>query len=392
VVDNGGFFPESDTQQDVAWFLMDAMKTVGTVATGVSEKELRWGIGYLKSQVARSGLTMVCANLVDQASRRPVLKPYVIEKVGHVKVGIFALMSDKVDLGISRDTVKVEEPGATATRVIDEMRKKGATVVVLLSQLGKVESEDLAAAVPGIDAVICGRNVPMIQKGRMVKNTVTSYGGEQGQYVSRTLLTLDARGRVATGDNETFMLGPEIGEKPEIAKLVKDFEDAFNEKQRKAEKEAAAKQATENQQATDHYLGADLCIRCHASEGEQWKTTAHSLAWQTLVDNKKDASPECIGCHVVGYRQPGGYQASADAPRLTNVQCENCHGIGTRHEMYANAYRITPTTCMQCHNAERDPDFDFAKKAPLIAHSNMSGETIQIMKNKPSTMIKGGSH
>ena len=111
------------------------------------------------------------------------------------------------------------------------MRKKGATVVVLLSQLGKVESEDLAAAVPGIDAVICGRNVPMIQKGRMVKNTVTSYGGEQGQYISRTLLTLDARGRVATGDNETFMLGPEIGEKPEIAKLVKDFEDAFNEKQ-----------------------------------------------------------------------------------------------------------------------------------------------------------------
>ena len=392
LVDGGGFFPESDNQQDVAWFLMDAMKTVGVSAAGMSEKELRWGVSYLKAQVARSGLTMVCANLIDQASRRPVLKPYVIEKVGRIKVGVFGLMSDKVDLGISRDTVKVEEPGAAATRVIDEMRKKGATVVVLLSQLGKVESEDLAAAVPGIDAVICGRNVPMIQKGRMVKNTVTSYGGEQGQYISRTLLTVDTRGRVATGDNETFMLGPEISEKPEIAKLVKDFEDAFNEKQRKAEKEAAAKQATENQQATDHFLGADLCVRCHADEGEQWKTTAHSLAWQTLVDAKKDATPECITCHVVGYRQPGGYQTSADAPRLVNVQCENCHGIGTRHEMYATAYRITPNTCIQCHKGENDPEFNFEKKLPMIAHGNLSGESIQTMKNRKSTMIKSGSH
>ena len=167
-------------------------------------------------------------------------------------------------------------------------------MIVLLSQLGKVESEDLVAAVPGIDAVVCGHNVPLIQKGRMVKNTVTSYGGEQGQYLSRTLITLDARGHMTTGDNESFILTPEVGEKPEMAKLVKDFEDAFNEKQRKSEKEQAAQSVAQGQQATDHYIGADLCIRCHAGEGQQWKTTSHSLAWQTLVDVKKDATPDCI--------------------------------------------------------------------------------------------------
>src|SRR5262245_39759776 len=174
LVDNGGVFPESDNRQGVAWFIMDAMRTINTVAVGCSEKELRWGVSFLKTQVTRSKLPLVCANLMEVATRKPVFKPYVIEKVGRVRVGVFGLMSDKVDLGISRDTVRVEEPGAVATRMVDEIRKKGATVVVLLSQLGKVESEDLASAVPGIDAVICGRNVPMIQKGRMVKNTVTS--------------------------------------------------------------------------------------------------------------------------------------------------------------------------------------------------------------------------
>jgi hypothetical protein len=359
----------------------------------MSEKELRWGVSFLKTQQLRSKLPMVCANLVEVATRRPVLKPYVIEKVGRARVGVFGLMSDKVDLGISRDTVRVEEPAAVATKMVDEMRKKGATVVVLLSQLGKVESEDLAASVPGIDAVICGRNVPMIQKGRMVKNTVTSYGGEQGQYISRTLLTLDSRGRVATGDNETFMLGPEVGDKPEIAKLVKDFEDAFNDKMRKADKERAAQQETETKQATDHFLGADLCIRCHSGEAEQWKTTSHSVAWQTLIDAKKDATPECIGCHVVGFKQPGGFQTGADAPRLANVQCENCHGIGTRHEQFATQFKITPATCIQCHQGENDPEFDWGKKLPMIAHGNLSGETIARKKSKASSMMKSsGSH
>ena len=395
MVDNGGFFPETDAQQDVAWFIMDAMKTLGTVAVGTSERELRWGIAYLRGQIARSGLPVISSNLIDVKTRQPALKPYVIEKVGRLKVGFFSLLSDKVDLGPARDSLKAEVPDVVARRMVDELRKKGATVVVLLSQLGKVESEDLVAAVPGIDAVICGHNVPLIQKGRMVKNTVTSYGGEQGQYMSRTLLTVDSKGKMTTGENESFILSPEVGEKPEIAKLVKNFEDAFNEKMRQAEKTRAADATTQGSQATDHFLGADLCIRCHTSEGQQWKTTSHSLAWATLVEAKKDATPECITCHVVGYKQPGGFQTGADAPRLANVQCENCHGVGTRHEEFGKgSFKISEATCVKCHQGENDPEFNWDKKLPKIAHGNMSGETIKAMKHQvPAGMMKSsGSH
>lgn len=394
LVDNGGFFPESDPQQDAAWFLMDAMKMLGTSAVGTSERELRWGLAYLKTLVKQKNLPMVSTNLLEASTRRPVFQPYVIEKVGRARVGIFSLMSDKVDLGPARDSLKVEEPSAAARRTIDDLKKKGATVIVLLSQLGKVESEDLAAAVTGIDAVICGHNVPLLQKGRMVKNTVTSYGGEQGQYMSRTLITLDAKGKMATGENESFILGPEIPDKPEIAKVVKDFEDALNEKLRKAEKERMSEiQDQAKTQATDHFLGADLCQRCHQGEAQQWKTTSHSQAWQTLIDVKKDATPECIGCHVVGYKAPGGFQSSADAPRLVNVQCENCHGMGTRHEDYATTLKVTQQTCVNCHHGENDPDFNWEKKLPMVAHGNMSGETIQRKKTKTPNpnMMKGGS-
>ncbi|HEY3216149.1 MAG TPA: multiheme c-type cytochrome [Candidatus Eisenbacteria bacterium] len=389
LVDNGGFFPELDSQQDIAWFLMDAMKVLGTQGVGVSERELRWGIAYLKYQAQRTRLPVLCANLLDAKTRRPALQPWVIQRAGSVKVGILGLISDKVDLGPSRDSLRAEEPSAAARRAVDELRKKGATVVVLLSQLGKVESEDLVAAVPGIDAVICGHNAPLIQTGRMIKNTVTSYGGEQGQYVSRTLLTIDARRRATTGENECFMLGPEVGERPEVAKLVKDFEDALNEKLRKAEKERAAAAAA-NVEA-DHFLGAELCARCHAAEAGQWKTTSHSVAWQTLVEVKKDATPDCIPCHVVGYKQAGGFQSSADATRLGNVQCENCHGMGTQHEAFATApRRVTEQTCTTCHHGENDPEFDWAKKLPMIAHDNLSGATLGKKKVRVPALMKTG--
>ena len=258
-----------------------------------------------------------------------LVAPYVIVKKGTVTVGLFGLTSDKVDMGISRDSVTVEDPAVAAARTVAELRKKGATVIVLLSQLGKVESEDLVTAVDGIDAVMVGRNTPLLQKGRLIKTTVACYGGEQGQYIGRTLLTLDAGKKVVSGDNETFILGPEVGEKPEMLTLVKSFEDSFNDKLRKKEKERAAQTelnrangGTGNaEQAVDHYLGGDLCQRCHKAEYEQWNTTLHAQAWKTLVDAKKDANADCIPCHVVGYKKPGGFQ-TGDAVYLGEIRIQ----------------------------------------------------------------------
>lgn len=377
LVDGGGFFPELDDQQDAAWFLMDAMMILHTDAVGVSEKELRYGRAFLLAQQKRSKLPLTCANLWDKQTKKTLVAPYLLVKKGTATVGIFCVTSEKADLGVSRDSVTVEDPTAAATRTVAELRKKGATVVVLLSQLGKVESEDIVTAVDGIDAVIVGRNTPLLQKGRMIKTTVACYGGEQGQYIGRTLLTLDAKKKVATGDNETFILGPEVGENPSMLTLVKSFEDSFNDKQRKKEKERAAAAELNranggtgnSEQAVDHYLGGELCARCHKAEHEQWATTLHAQAWKTLVDAKKDANQDCIPCHVVGYKKPGGFQTGDDAAKLANVQCENCHGMGTQHEaLPTQARRITEATCRGCHTTATSPNFNFATFLPHILH------------------------
>ena len=397
MVDAGGFFPEQDAPEykDVASFLMDAMVLLGTDAVGMGEKELRFGVSFLRANIERSGLPVVCSNLYLKQTGKLAVAPYVIKKIGSVKVGFFGLMSDKFTYGPSQDSLRVDEPAVTARRVVAEMRKKGATVTVLLSQLGKVDSEDLVANVPGIDVLVVGHASSLLMKGRMIKNTAACYGGEKGQHMGRTLVTLDARRAQATAESDVFMLGPEVGDRAEIANLVKAFEDGFNEKLRKVQQTRALEAAkAKSPESPDRYLGAELCIRCHQSEGEQWKTTSHSVAWKTLTDGGNDAKVECIGCHVVGYRKQGGFQAAADAPKLGNVQCESCHGMGTMHESFANPKKtVTEQTCVECHQGENDPHWNWQSKRSLIVHTNKSGETLKKRTPGTTTMPKPtGSH
>jgi hypothetical protein len=386
LVDNGGFFPEENIAQyqDVAWFLMDAMKALGVDAIGVGERDLRFGRAFLEQRAKRDQLPMVCANLLDKKSQRTVFAPYVVKKVGAVTVGFFGLIYDKANLGPGKDSLAIDDPTAVARRVIPEMRKKGAQVVVLLSQLGKVESEDLVTAVDGVDALMVGRNVALVDKGRMVKNTVACYGGEQGQYACRTIITLDDKKHMSAGDADAIILSPEVGEKAEVHDLVKSFEDGFTERMRKTEME---RQAKETAQRTDnspsHFVGDKLCVRCHQKEGEQWKTTSHAVAFQTLVDMKKDTDRECIGCHVVGFEKSGGFTTINTTPDKSNVQCESCHGMGTEHDAFAKSpQRITAQTCMQCHTKDNDPGFVFDQRLALVAHSNLSGATLNAKKVK----------
>ena len=386
LVDNGGFFPEDDIHQPVSWFLMDAMKLLGTDAVGLGDRDLRFGLAWLRGQIKRTGLSMVCANLYDKSTKKPAIQPYVIKTVNGIKVGIVGLMSDKADVGPARDSIFVVEPSNVLKMAIADMRKKGATVIVLLSQLGKIESEDLVTAVEGVDALIVGKNVPLIQTGRMIKNTVAVYGGDQGQYVGRTILTLNARNKPVSGENEMFILGPEVTEKKEVADLVRGYEDGFNAMLARKEKEqtvsAAMSDSTKN--AVDHFIGMDMCIRCHPGEGEQWKSTHHAQAWATLTERHKDATPECVPCHVVGYKQPGGFGMNSTGASMSNVQCENCHGMGTRHEAFASVdHKVAESTCLACHTSSTSPDFSFAKFKPYIDHAHKASELPPLSSRTP---------
>lgn len=79
-----------------------------------------------------------------------------------------------------------------------------------------------------------------------------------------------------------------------------------------------------------HYVGVDVCSTCHKSEREFWNLTQHAGAYATLSSAHKEFNLDCVSCHVTGYDKPGG-STVVHVEKLSNVQCEVCHGPGSRH-------------------------------------------------------------
>jgi hypothetical protein len=79
-----------------------------------------------------------------------------------------------------------------------------------------------------------------------------------------------------------------------------------------------------------HYVGVEVCSTCHKSEREFWDLTQHSRAYATLASAHKEFNLDCVSCHVTGYDKAGG-STLVHVEKLTAVQCENCHGPGSRH-------------------------------------------------------------
>lgn len=122
------------------------------------------------------------------------------------------------------------------------------------------------------------------------------------------------------------------------------------------------------------YLGGEACRDCHEEAFAVWERTPHSHAYRTLEEVSKNFNLSCVGCHVTGYRQPGGAEVVQN-DGLRDVQCEVCHGPGSAHAAARGAAQrratirrtVDGTFCAgNCHTPEHSDHFDFATYLPRI--------------------------
>lgn len=119
------------------------------------------------------------------------------------------------------------------------------------------------------------------------------------------------------------------------------------------------------------YIGVDACSKCHPGPREVWDRTPHARAYATLSSQFKEFNLECVGCHVTGYEKPGG-SAVVHVEKLANVQCEVCHGPGSRHALDPGdksriVARPSPSACVDCHHPPHVEQFDpVAKLADVL--------------------------
>jgi hypothetical protein len=97
-----------------------------------------------------------------------------------------------------------------------------------------------------------------------------------------------------------------------------------------------------------------------------WNRTPHAGAYDTLARQFKEFNLDCVSCHVTGYERPGGSSVT-HVTGLTNVQCENCHGPGSKHAASPSDKSLIVTvpdaaTCLSCHHPPHVEQFDPSAK------------------------------
>ena len=390
----GDFYGTADVFNEAkSHFVARMMGELGYDAVGIGEMDLNFGLGALAKDVRAYKLPVVCANLVARVDSVKVrgqgpddavadrlgtaFAPYhIVEKAG-LRVGFVGVMSPATKVrragtsSVDALTYTLEDPVAAAKGILPEVRAK-CDVLVLLAHMDQVEAQSFAAAVPDFDFMVLGHDAGGRPLGEpiVVGKTKILRATYQGQNIGQMDFQLtDARG-IKEARNRIHPLTATYPDDPQMAKRLDEF-DAEN---RKVQKELYAREQLKG--GSDdvfgtRYLGVGTCQSCHSAQFEIYSKTAHAHAYATLAAEFVHRDTNCVGCHVTGFGEEGGFGGirMRGAPvDLVDVQCEACHGPGADHARDGTYKARARESCVRCHTPNDDPDFDFGKDWPKVAH------------------------
>jgi len=173
---------------------------------------------------------------------------------------------------------------------------------------------------------------------------------------------LDARRPPATGSFFRYVLKEvreSLGSDPEIEAQLVAYYKAVDDHNRV---EFADRVPPPPAPGEAGYVGVEACSSCHQEARRVWNGTPHAHAYVALSSQFKEYNLECVGCHVTGYEKPGGSTVT-HVSALENVQCEICHGPGSRHlrspsKQALIVARPDASTCLLCHHPPHVEGFD----------------------------------
>jgi len=368
LVDAGDAFGgRSESEKRKAEVVLRSMGIMGYDAFCVGESELEFGTEFLLDAARETKVPLVGANLVYHKTRKTVVQPYVIAKRAKVKVGIVGLLDDVLIMPEAEgesDSLVVLDPIETAKKLIPSLKKK-VDVVVVLAHMGFAKCTKLANEVPEIDVLVSGHNPGVSMEARKEGNALLMMSGTKGQYVGRLVLKLSGKKGIASFDGTLVSLDGRIRESKLVNAVIQEYNN--QEKKLTEERMRQEQEATLSRAGDDRYLGQETCRRCHDGVYEKVATMGHARAYEGLKTKNNEGLAECLVCHTTGYGEPSGFGGSSSVD-LKNVQCESCHGMGSKHKRDGSYKRVSEQKCLVCHTKERSPSFNYKTYLKKISH------------------------
>jgi S-sulfosulfanyl-L-cysteine sulfohydrolase len=162
---------------------------------GVDYMTAHWEFTYGAERVKDTKLPLLAQNVRTADFEDPVFEPYALRSQDGVALAIIGQAFPYTPIANPRHFVPDWTFGIQEGRlqkIVDEVRAKGAKVVVLLSHNGLQVDLKLAGRVRGIDAILGGHTHDAVPQPVRVGNTLVTNAGCCGKFLA--ILDMDVRG------------------------------------------------------------------------------------------------------------------------------------------------------------------------------------------------------
>ncbi len=344
-------------------YILSGMQQLDYDAIGVQERDLLYGSEFLVEHGLGIGLPLVASNTLPSPPflrRREIVRPVQ-------RLVFFQWLDIENNMAMKpRSQQQIFRELNALRQALKQARKTGA--LTILATTRKYKRVKQSFPLPLIDILILPARSDAYLEPESIDNTLLLQPGARGMRLGRLSLQLE-QGRIKNWQHDVIDLPQTVTDSPRLQEWYDSYNAALKEdyQQRTRLKQQAEK-------ADSPYAGAEACKTCHREEYDTWLESRHADAYNSLLAVNKVFDPGCIGCHSVGFGQPGGFLDASLTPELTDVQCESCHGAARQHSLSAGKTKVANSgwtkekMCQQCHVGNHSPSFDLQTYWPRVAH------------------------
>ena len=391
-----GFGPQADLKFQMTLNAMQAMR-YEVIALG--KTELQFSIGDLLFAGTGQESPFISANAALLAFDAGLTESWRVAEAGGMKLGITSIVGSKWQKEIHNDDMVLADPEEKLAKVVPALEKE-CDMLVLLAHATREESIGLAERFAQFDVVVTagGRPEPPDEPEHVAGGkTALIEVGEKGMNAVVLGLYDDSSKPIRY---QRVPLDSRFPQSDYLRKLMEQYQEGL--KELGLEGLGVSAVPYPGRELLGGFVGSKECKSCHEESYKVWRKSGHAKAWQTLLekDPPRNFDPECISCHVVGWSPQNyrpfvsGFLSEKETPHLVGVGCEICHGPGERHvkaemgadfdlqEKLRKASVITleqsqqavsraisdKQPCMNCHDLDNSPAFDFEEYWAKIEH------------------------
>jgi 5'-nucleotidase len=218
----------------------EMMQAIGFDAMALGNHEFDDGPAGLTVLLDRVGFPVLAGNL--DVSAEPLLAGRIADRVvlepGGLRVGIVAALTpDTAEIASPGPNLRFTDPVASLAEDVAALQAGGVGIILALTHLGLARDLEVAAAVPGIDAIIGGHShtylsasdparagaYPLWADGPGGALVPVVQAGAHGRYLGHLVLTFDGDGTLLHAEGDTIPLDASVTPDQVIAARVAEL-------------------------------------------------------------------------------------------------------------------------------------------------------------------------